>query len=553
MRPFRTITSEPTSGNKKFLRPPGDKARTLCSDYPYQNSGLIFEKDVKAHNLFYSFRMRLLLVLAVLLIVTLFVQYYLNLRAERNNAKIRERQEQALIAGVTLGVNSISSTDRLIELRRRTNNPLTDPLSGRVANIFVIDNQWRVSDSLDEKYLPEIIADGTLKYQRLQDITTLPPIINAAQLSDPQIKFLKPSQAIAEDVSQGEAHAFPVETDRGRWYVIVVLKSDRGPTSVLNRQALRPLVYTLAVLLVATFIAGLLVWRFTRPIKDLSDAARRVAAGDLYFRVPDAARRDEMGQLASRFNEMIAGLGRARQLEAQLHQAEQSAVVGRLASAIAHEIRNPLNYINLTLDHVRTALAPEDPQKRETFNRLADQLKAEVARINTRISEFLNYTRPGKLELREVDLRAAAEDALRLVEVQAAENNIKVSIEADKDVPHVMADAESLRSVFTNLLINGLQAIDGEGGGELSVRLYSEQLGRAARVEIADTGHGISPEDISQVFEPYFSTKETGTGLGLAIVKKAVDDHGGTISVKSKQGGGTTFIITLPTERRDEG
>jgi signal transduction histidine kinase len=117
----------------------------------------------------------------------------------------------------------------------------------------------------------------------------------------------------------------------------------------------------------------------------------------------------------------------------------------------------------------------------------------------------------------------------------------------------VMADAESLRSVFTNLLINGLQAIDGEGGGELSVRLYSEQQGRAARVEIADTGHGISPEDISKVFEPYFSTKETGTGLGLAIVKKAIDDHGGTISVKSKQGGGTTFIITLSTKGKGEG
>ncbi|MBA3805711.1 MAG: HAMP domain-containing protein [Acidobacteria bacterium] len=506
---------------------------------------------MKALNIFYSFRMRLLLVLALLLIVTLFVQYYLNLRAERNNSRIRERQEQALIAGVTLGVNSISSTDRLIELRRRTSNPLLGEQTGRVANIFVIDNEWRVSDSLDEEYLPDMMPDGTLKYQRLQDITTLPPIINAAQLSDAQIKFLK-TTPVADESSQGEAHAFPVETDRGRWYVIVILKSDKEPTSILNRQAARPLAYTLAVLLVATFIAGVLVWRFTRPIKDLSNAARRVAAGDLYFRVPDANRRDEMGQLASRFNEMIAGLGRTRELEAQLHQSEQSAVVGRLASAIAHEIRNPLNYINLTLDHVRTALAPEDPEKRATFNRLADQLKAEVARINTRISEFLNYTRPAKLELRPVDLRAAAEDALRLVEVQAAENNIKVSIEVAGDVPQVLADAESLRSVFTNLLINGLQAIDGEGG-EISVKLSAEKMGHAAHIEIMDTGHGIAPDNISQVFEPYFSTKETGTGLGLAIVKKAIDEHGGTISVKSKQGSGTTFIITLPTQRKDEG
>jgi signal transduction histidine kinase len=502
-----------------------------------------------AFKLFYSFRVRLLLVLASLLIGTLFVQYYLNLRAERNNEQVRERQEQALIAGVTLGVNSISSTERIIELRRRNSNPLLDEETGRVANIIVIDNQWRVSDSLDVDYLPEIAPDGTRKYLSLQDITTLPPIINADQLMDAPIRSLKTASGA---LTKEEAHAFPVETSDGRWYVIVVLKSDRESTSVLNLQAARPLIYTLAVLLVATLIAAILVWRFTRPIKDLSDAARRVAAGNLDFRVPDADRRDEMGQLASRFNEMIAGLGRTRELEAQLHQAEQSAVVGRLASAIAHEIRNPLNYINLTLDHVRTALAPEDAVKRATFNRLADQLKAEVARINTRISEFLNYTRPAKLELRPLDLRGAAEDALRLVEVQAAENNIEVKIETEGHVPPVLGDPESLRSVFTNLLINGLQAIDGEGG-RLSIRLSAESAGRAARIEITDTGHGIAPEHISKVFEPYFSTKETGTGLGLAIVKKAIDEHGGTIFVESEPGSGTTFIITLPTERKDEG
>ena len=115
-----------------------------------------------------------------------------------------------------------------------------------------------------------------------------------------------------------------------------------------------------------------------------------------------------------------------------------------------------------------------------------------------------------------------------------------------------MADGESLRSVFTNLLINGLQAIDG-AGGRLSIKLSAEEMGRVARIEITDTGQGIAPENISQVFEPYYSTKETGTGLGLAIVKKAVDDHRGTIIVTSKPGEGTTFTVTLPTERRDEG
>jgi signal transduction histidine kinase len=115
----------------------------------------------------------------------------------------------------------------------------------------------------------------------------------------------------------------------------------------------------------------------------------------------------------------------------------------------------------------------------------------------------------------------------------------------------VIGDAESLRSVLTNLFINGLQAMDG-GRGQLSVTISAEDSGRRARVDVTDTGRGIAPEHLSQLFEPYFSTKETGTGLGLAIVKKAIDDHGGTIQVQSKLNAGTTFTITLPTKQNGE-
>jgi signal transduction histidine kinase len=248
---------------------------------------------------------------------------------------------------------------------------------------------------------------------------------------------------------------------------------------------------------------------------------------------------------------MTAKLERTRELESQLHQAEKAAVVGRLAAAIAHEIRNPLNYINLTLDHLRSSFAPADDAKRETFKRLTDQLKAEVARINRHITDFLKYSRPSELELRPLNLRAEAEDALRIIAVQAAEGGIETRVEERGEVPLVMADKETLRSVFTNLLINGVQAID-SGGGNVVITLSRED-GSRARVEIGDTGRGIAPEDISKVFEPYYSTKETGTGLGLAIVKKAIDDHGGSISVSSKPGRGTTFTITLPAKPEDEG
>ena len=113
-------------------------------------------------------------------------------------------------------------------------------------------------------------------------------------------------------------------------------------------------------------------------------------------------------------------------------------------------------------------------------------------------------------------------------------------------MPAIVADRETLRSAFTNLVINGLQAIDGDGGN-IVIKLTSEK-GERIRVEVSDTGKGIAPEDISKVFEPYYSTKDTGTGLGLAIVRKAVEDHGGTISVHSKQGSGTTFTIILPVK-----
>jgi signal transduction histidine kinase len=339
-----------------------------------------------------------------------------------------------------------------------------------------------------------------------------------------------------------EAHVVPIETSKGRWYVMVLLRNDK---SEATRRAARPLLVTLAVLSISTLITFWLVWRFTRPIANLSDAARRVADGDLLVRVPDEHRKDEMGQLAQRFNEMTAELEKSKELEAQLQQAEKSAVIGRLGSAIAHEIRNPLNYINLTLDHLRSKFAPEDPQRRATFEKLTSQLKAEVARINQQISDFLNYSRPAKADLKPIDVRTVINDSLRIIEAQASENGIKVGVVEHENVPKILGDPEFLRSVFNNLLINAMQAME-KAGGHLNIKITPDGNDNFVRIEIADTGNGIPEENLSKIFEPYFSTKETGTGLGLAIVQKIVDIHHGSIEVDSKTGEGTRFTVRLP-------
>ena len=492
-----------------------------------------------------SFRARLLLLLAVMLGLTLGVQYYVNLRAIQSNAQIIVEQEQAIMAGVALGVNSIFSTKYLDELRSNMQVPLLDEREGRVKNVMVVDSDGNVQDSLLGEYAPTENEDKSVRYVHIKDVP-LPPLNSAVELADER-ESLPSWIATSAKLKPGDPGAFyfPLETTKGRRYVIVVLGSANTLTDILQRQATRSALYTLLLLLATTFVTALFVWHFTRPIKLLSAAAQKVAVGDFGFRVP-AERRDEMGQFARAFNEMTMQLARARELEAQLHEAEKGAVVGRLAAAIAHEIRNPLNYINLTLDHLRSSLAPDDPAKRETFLRLADQLKAEVVRINRHITDFLKYSRPSALDFQPVDLRVEAEDALRLIEAPAAEHNVSTSVEAEKPLPAIVADRDTLRSAFTNLVINGLQAIDGDGG-KIVIKLSSEDSERV-RVEITDTGKGIAPEDISKVFEPYYSTKDTGTGLGLAIVRKAVEDHGGTVSVHSKQGSGTTFTIILPVK-----
>jgi signal transduction histidine kinase len=489
---------------------------------------------------FNTFRGRLLLILLFLLVTTLGVQYYLNLLIQRENDDIRETQERIIFAGIGVGIRSLTSKDRLQELINESPEAYLDEAArARIKDILVIDNEWQISDSLSDEYLPSSDPSGNAVYQRLADIRDLPPLMEADRLGDDAQHFPNANPETTAK-SADEAHVVRIPTSQGEWYVMVVLKND--PTAAAKRAA-RPLVFTLGILLVSTLVTFYLVWRFTRPIANLSNAAREVAEGNLAVRVPGSDRTDEMGQLSRRFNEMTSELEKKSELESKLQQAEKSAVVGRLGSAIAHEIRNPLNYINLTLDHLRSKFAPKEEADRVAFEKLTSQLKSEVARINQQISDFLNYSRPAHVNLRPIDARKVVEDSLRLVEADAEEKHIKIGLVEQEDVSRIMGDPEFLRSLFNNLFINAVQSMEGKGGN-LNVKIGPDD--GVVRFEISDTGSGISEENLSKIFEPYFSTKETGTGLGLAIVQKIVDVHNGSIDVKSTAGGGTSFTVKLP-------
>ncbi|MEO8574311.1 MAG: ATP-binding protein [Pyrinomonadaceae bacterium] len=489
-------------------------------------------------NFFKTFRGRLLLILAFLLIATLGVQYYLNLLTQRQSNQLRDIQAKALVAGITLGTNVITSPQYMQDLVDRDGQTYFDEATrAEIKDVIIIDNNWEITDSLNNPdFVPTTGPNGETVRKKLSELPDLPPLKEGTRLGDDLSHFPNANLEGGDD----EARAIPIQTSEGRFYVMVLLRNDESEAA---RRAAFPLIVTLIVLSLSTLVTFVLVWRFTRPIANLSNAAREVAEGNLGVRVPDNGRTDEMGQLAQRFNEMTAELEKAKELEEQLRQAEKSAVIGRLGSAIAHEIRNPLNYINLTLDHLRSKFAPENPEKIGTFTKLISQIKSEVARINEQISDFLNYSRPANLNLRSVDARQVVEDSLRLVEAQASENDIRIAVVEYENVPKILADPEFLRSVFNNLFINAVQAMGNEGGN-LSVKISPD--GEFVSFEISDTGSGISEENLSKIFEPYFSTKETGTGLGLAIVQKIVDVHSGSIDVESKEGDGTKFTVRLP-------
>ncbi len=491
-------------------------------------------------NFFNTFRGRLLIILAFLLITTLGVQYYLNYKTQKENDELRAIQEQALVAGLVLGANSITSNSYMEDLVESGDQPFFDEKTAqRIKDIIIINNKWQITDILKSaEYLPTI-ENGETTFHELRELTDLPPLMEDEKKLGADISNF-PNTNNSNTEADGEAHAIPIQTDRGRWYVMVILESDKKEAAA---KAARPLIYTLLVLLLSTIITIFLVWRFTRPIANLSDAARRVAEGDLRVRVEGAQRSDEIGKLTNQFNEMTAELEKTRQLEAKLQETEKSAVVGRLASAIAHEIRNPLNYINLTLDHLRKKFAPEDAEKHATFEKLTAQLKTEVGRINRQVSDFLSYSRPIKLDLQPLDIREVIKDSRRIIEPQAEELNIKINLVERENVPKILGDAQVLRSVFNNLLTNAMQAME-TTGGNINMTISPDE--NFVKIEVADKGIGISEENLSKIFEPYFSTKETGTGLGLAIVQKIIEDHHGTIEAASNLSEGTIFTVKLP-------
>ena len=245
-----------------------------------------------------------------------------------------------------------------------------------------------------------------------------------------------------------------------------------------------------------------------------------------------------------------------KKLEARMRQTERLAGLGTLAAGMAHEIRNPLSAIKTFVQLLPRKL--DKPSFLEKFHRTVPR---EVERINRLIEDLLELARAPRYEFEIVDIGSLVDQALDLFEEQLHQNNIHCRIDLPDEVPLVWVDPDQLAKAFNNLILNAIQAMT--DGGQLTIRADSLPPGRSGpsanakdlaeeagqswlSLVFQDTGTGIPSEDLKNIFNPFFTTKDAGTGLGLAITHKVITEHGGEIEVESTVGIGSQFIIRLP-------
>ncbi len=303
------------------------------------------------------------------------------------------------------------------------------------------------------------------------------------------------------------------------------------------------LIFSLGLALAVTISS-----HYVSPVERLALAAENVAAGDLSEELPVKGK-DEVGRLTRAFNEMIARLRQNRALEEKVRESQYLSHLGKLSSGVAHEIRNPLNFIGLAVDHLDTLTQAASPDAETERRQVIARIKEEIGRLNDLVTNFIMYGRPPEPNRAPVRIPELLEGVLRMAHERLLVNGIACRTDF-RDGGEAMVDPDMIRRAALNLVVNAIEAMP--NGGELRVSAETMADGRYSIV-VEDTGVGIDEAHREKIFEPYFTTKASGLGLGLILTKKIVDAHGGDIRVESVQGKGTRIQVVLPDVILQEG
>ena len=297
--------------------------------------------------------------------------------------------------------------------------------------------------------------------------------------------------------------------------------------------------------IVAVLFAVFFIGSFTGPLSKLLEATRKLKRGNLDYRV--GRLKDEFGELAESFNEMGESL---KEHMEKMQRAEQMAYIGEMAAGLAHEIKNPLAGIKLSIEVLSDELDLSDEDRS-----VLEKIIGEIKRIENLMRGLLNFARPPKPTFKAMDLNRTIENTAATLNFMLRkrgasdedEEEITLVKELEESIPPIEADTFQLQQVLINLLINAIDAM--EEGGELTLRTYLSGTDGYVGVDVSDTGKGLDEGAGKNIFKPFFTTKTKGTGLGLAITKQLVEQNGGDIKVFNNEGKGVTFRVSLPITR----
>ncbi len=459
---------------------------------------------------------KLIIIMLSLLVLAMLTLFILNQFAQTDLVNEIQDSSQEISKAIQMSIEDLTSdaeTSRLTDF-------LTKAREKGINEINVINSEGEIVDSSD----PEKIGKKRELKKLEKGVHAVRRPVGGAVLSQKPYEVVVP--VIVGDEQLG--------------YVQINMMLD-NIRDIQRANFIRRLFATGMVFTVGIALTIFLARRYTTPIKNLVEDFKRISAGDLSVTIPVESS-DEIGEMAEGFNNMVEKLREREALEKRLYEAEHLSRVGQLASGIAHEIRNPLNYISLAIDHLKGEMLPLCGDKRPELEELTDKIKEEVRRANYMVVNFMNYGRPLKLRRSDVIYGELLDKVLPVLQSRLAEQHVVVEQQLPPDLPPLWIDGELFRNCILNFVSNAAQAMPAGGTITLGARCEGEKV----HLSFHDQGNGISPEDISKIFQPYFTTKDVGIGLGLAITERIIKEHGGEIGVESTVGIGTTFTVSLP-------
>ena len=459
----------------------------------------------------------------------------------QQNAFLKQEEVQDSLALGLFAVRKSAASDHPIFViggRRIDQNFLSALDSPAETRVLLYQNRG-------EHFSPELLLDAATTNAaqgKAYSSDKLSPLVQSVQRSKQEMTAIV--HWSADRINDEMFHAIPLEgLGAGHPLLGILLIGNSRRTYVeLERHITASAVLVggsgiVLAILFSTWVAA----RVTRPVEQLAVAARAVTAGDWNTRV-QVRGHDELSELAESFNRMTSELLNQKE---RLVQTERVAAWRELARRLAHELKNPLFPLQLTVENLMRARELGRAEFDEIFRESSQTLLVEIANLKAIIGRFSEFSKMPQPQLHRIQVNGVLHDVARLFQARLQAHGcapIICRVELDETLPEISADRELLHRAVSNLVLNAMDAMP--QGGTLTLR--SRQQDRKVIMEVADTGSGLTDEECERIFTPYYTSKQHGTGLGLAIVQSVISDHKGKINVKSQAGAGTTFVIDLP-------